>query len=484
MASQTSPFALPIVKRLLAWRKGKAKNEHEEKWSEKAVSSLVKKLKKNGTVDELEKAIVTRNPLTRCITIPRSLDGRLQVLNKKGLPHVIYCRLWRFPELQSHHELKPMEHCHFAFHLRREEVCINPYHYTNVDQPMLPPVVMVPKMKIGMPIECPTLPSLDDAVPLPNNVEFPITGSPPPWYMPDEHELVSSSSSEGMHSSLVPVRGSISPGNPCAIGEQHLKTIYSSAGSVNGLDSSTLDERCSTSSMEQDSPSYTNNGDENRTLSRNVETKCSGMIEAEPVSYYEPAFWCAISYYEMQTRVGETFHAINPSITVDGFTDPGNADRFCLGLLSNVKRIEAVEKTRMHIGKGVRLYYLGGEVFAECLSKSSIFVQSQNCNQRYGWHPATVCRIPPGCNLKIFNNKEFASLLAQSVNQGFKAVYELTRMCTIRMSFVKGWGAEYHRQTVTATPCWIELHLNGPLQWLDRVLIQMGAPDSSCPSMS
>lgn len=53
----------------------------------------------------------------------------------------------------------------------------------------------------------------------------------------------------------------------------------------------------------------------------------SPPVDAQPVMYCEPAFWCSISYYELNTRVGETFHASQPSITVDGFTDPSNSER-------------------------------------------------------------------------------------------------------------------------------------------------------------
>lgn len=181
--------------------------------------------------------------------------------------------------------------------------------------------------------------------------------------------------------------------------------------------------------------------------------------------FKEPKYWASIAYYELNCRVGEVFHCQSHSVTVDGFTNPSNnSDRFCLGQLSNVNRNSTIENTRRHIGKGsffshssicthfitessmricwcyltgVHLYYVGGEVYAECMSDSAIFVQSRNCNHHHGFHPSTVCKIPPSCSLKIFNNQEFAQLLSQSVNHGFEAVYELTKMCTIR--YVMTW---------------------------------------------
>jgi MAD (mothers against decapentaplegic) family protein 1 len=424
-------FTSPAVKKLLGWKQG----DEDERWAEKAIDSLVKKLKKQkGGIEDLKRALSCPDTLSNCVTIPRSLDGRLQVSHKKGFPHVIYCRVWRWPDLQNHHELKPIEHCKFPFSAKQKEVCINPYHYKRVESQVLPPV-LVPRYNDFVPGHS-LLPSQERIEPnVPNSVGYSTNAFNANNMCPSS--LLSNTSSSGI------------------VTANTFQSPYANLAEIPPLSHSPTNEN-------------TNN-----------------IVSQLELNTDVPPFWASIAYYELNCRVGEVFHCHSTSVTVDGFTNPSNnSNRFCLGQLSNVNRNSTIENTRKHVGKGVHLYYVNGEVYAECLSDAAIFVQSRNCNHHHGFHPSTVCKIPAGCSLRIFNNAEFAQLLSQCVNHGFEAVYELTKMCTIRMSFVKGWGAEYHRQDVTSTPCWIEVHLHGPLQWLDKVLTQMGAPLNAISSVS
>ena len=90
-----------------------------------------------------------------------------------------------------------------------------------------------------------------------------------------------------------------------------------------------------------------------------------------------------------------TFRATQSHVTIDGFTHPSNAERFCLGGLTNVQRTMEIDKARRFIGRGVKLFHVRGNVFAECMSDNPVFVQSPITNRRLSWHPATVCKIPP-----------------------------------------------------------------------------------------
>ena len=113
---------------------------NHNKMCEKAIRALVKKLKKSpGALEELERAITTRDHSTKCIIIPTKASpqqDRAQI-SRKTLPHVVYCRIWRWPDLHGCNELKSVSHCQQGYHNNSSSnkkesepmVCINPYHY-------------------------------------------------------------------------------------------------------------------------------------------------------------------------------------------------------------------------------------------------------------------------------------------------------------------------------------------------------------------
>lgn len=238
-----------------------------------------------------------------------------------------------------------------------------------------------------------------------------------------------------------------------------------------------------------------------------------------PVSNHPgPEFWCSVAYFEMDVQVGEIFKVPSncPIVTVDGYVDPSGGDRFCLGQLSNVHRTDTSERARLHIGKGVQLECRGeGDVWMRCLSDHAVFVQSYYLDREAGRAPGdAVHKIYPGAYIKVFDLRQCHRQMQQQAATAQAAaaaqaaavagtipgpgsvggiapavslsaaagigVDDLRRLCILRLSFVKGWGPDYPRQSIKQTPCWIEVHLHRALQLLDEVLhtLPMADPNS------
>lgn len=217
-----------------------------------------------------------------------------------------------------------------------------------------------------------------------------------------------------------------------------------------------------------------------------------------------PDHWCSISYFELDTPVGETFKASRPLIQVDGYVETEDANRFCLGALTNVHRKPISDNTRLHIGKGIQLELEGeGDVWLHCLSRYAVYVQSHYLD----WIQESIqgkklCELvhkfPPYARYKVFdlrqcckkmkeristsqdsamgaavpNGGHLAPALSHAVAASGFGIDDLRKLCTIRVSFVKGYGPDYPRKNIVETPCWIEVQLHRGLQVLDEKFVQ------------
>ncbi|GMT20061.1 hypothetical protein PFISCL1PPCAC_11358, partial [Pristionchus fissidentatus] len=423
----------PQVKKLLGWRTG----SEEEKWAEKAVESLVKKLKKKksgpGTLEDLEMALANPGSPSKCVTIPKSLDGRLQVSHKKGLPHVIYCKVWRWPDLNSHQELRSLPECIYPYEQKADHICINPYHYTKVEHPHKQPFM-----------QCAST----------------IGGYAPSPYT----ESIASGSSYNPGQSSPPMPMQI----PSPMGSSYsTSSPFSTASSYHTATS----------------PSSILSEDESPMIIDSMPAFPPAPIELPIVP--TPQYWTTISYYELNTRIGDQYKIVNKSVIVDGFTDPSNSEsRICLGLITNVNRNSTIENTRKAIGRGLQLEYTPDyNLHVTNNSGNSLFVQSVSLNIKMNKSPGTVIRIPSGHSLCVFEHTTFYQLLQQARQREIAALYDMQNMTAVRISFVKGWGPDYPtRQDITSTPCWIEIQLHQALAWIDQSLRIEKSPDAKCES--
>ncbi|KAK7469470.1 hypothetical protein BaRGS_00036536, partial [Batillaria attramentaria] len=172
----------------------------------------------------------------------------------------------------------------------------------------------------------------------------------------------------------------------------------------------------------------------------------------ESLDSISEATWAKIIYMERERQVAKVY-VESRAVIVDGSNAAFDGERFGLGACRNQYRDEESAYHRAFIHEGVRLKRdPDGNVWACRLCDQPIIVKGQN-------KPDASClsadvllckgKLPQEQTIKIFDMKEFRSMIALDLKQGRFSRPRLRRACTIGLSF----GRDDVRDLETA--CWL-----------------------------
>ncbi|KAI1729393.1 MH2 domain-containing protein [Ditylenchus destructor] len=446
-----------VVHVLLCYHQG----GEDPEFIRKAIESLVKKLKdRRMELDALISAVTSGGKQhTGCVTIHRSLDGRLQVAGRKGVPHVVYARIWRWPNVNKN-ELQKLPICTTS-NDHPDLICINPFHYDRVVSsgigniemsslrmdPLpsssgvdgagksLPTMVVTQNYSRMESIQQSNQMDVDkDPDTSSNTVQSPKAA---PFLMFGQDQQPSYVVSHLASGSTISNPRSVPPfqqyqpqvtqdstNNNSETAQQthsfaHATWNHPHSNIFEGSQFSEQNDTANTQLSQSANVMDTENSENPFGLQR-YNTLRYNLDRVQIPQTQLPDHWCSIHYYELDTQVGETFKAPREltEVTIDGGMDPAGfrSGRFCLGALSNVHRTEASEKARMHISKGVKLKTTpDGSVYLECLSQKGVFVRSYFLDFEHGLiYGSTVHKFCTGAEKKLFDLRwAFAEMCEQ-----------------------------------------------------------------------